>query len=52
MDIGTIATDLSIGNVAQGVTIGALRSVLNLEQVVGAQLAAALGIGTNIDAYA
>ena len=52
MDVGAVATDLSIGNAAQGVTLGVLKSVLNLEQIVGAQLAAALGIGTNIDTYA
>ncbi|HTX60485.1 MAG TPA: hypothetical protein VMH02_12525 [Verrucomicrobiae bacterium] len=52
MNVGALATDLALGNVAQGVTLGTLSSVLSLEQAVGAQLAASIGLGAAIDAYA
>jgi hypothetical protein len=52
MDIAGVATALSSNAVSNGVSLGVLNSVLNLEQTTGAQLAASLGLGTVIDAYA
>lgn len=52
MDIGSVATDLSSAGVGTGVTLGVLAQLQNLEQVIGAQLAASIGLGTRIDAYA
>jgi hypothetical protein len=52
MDIGSVATALSSSSVSSGVGLGVLNSVLNLEQSVGAQLAASIGLGTVVDAYA
>jgi hypothetical protein len=52
MDIAGVATALSSNSVSNGVSLGVLSSVLNLEQTTGAQLAASLGLGTVIDAYA
>jgi hypothetical protein len=52
MDIAGVATALSSNSVSNGVSLGVLNSVLNLEQTTGAQLAASLGLGTVIDAYA
>ena len=52
MDIAGVATALSSSSVPDGVSLGVLNSVLHLEQTTGAQLAASLGLGTVIDAYA
>jgi hypothetical protein len=52
MDIAGVATGLSSANVSNGVGLGVLNSVLGLEAKVGAQLAASIGLGTVIDAYA
>jgi hypothetical protein len=52
MDIAGVATALSSSRVSDGVGLGVLNSVLHLEQTTGAQLAASLGLGTVIDAYA
>jgi hypothetical protein len=52
MDIAGVATALSSSSVSSGVSMGVLNSVLNLEQTTGAQLAASLGLGRHIDAYA
>jgi hypothetical protein len=52
MDIAGLATSLSSAAVGQGVTLGVLNSVLKLESTVGAQLAASIGLGTVVDAYA
>jgi hypothetical protein len=52
MDIASVASSLSSSSVSDGVSLGVLNSVLNLEQKTGAQLAASLGLGTVIDAYA
>jgi hypothetical protein len=52
MDIASVATGLSSSSVSNGVGLGVLNSVLHLEQTTGAQLAASLGLGRVIDAYA
>jgi len=52
MDIAGVATALSSAAVGQGVSLGVLNSVLQLEQSVGAELAASIGLGTVVDAYA
>jgi hypothetical protein len=52
MDIAGVATALSQNSVASGVGLGVLNSVLGLEKSVGGQLAASIGLGTVIDAYA
>jgi hypothetical protein len=52
MDIGSVATSLSASNVSGSIGLSVLNSVLNLDQTVAAQLAASIGLGTRIDAYA
>ena len=50
---GTGATpDISSGSVALSINLGVLKAVENLDQVVAAQLAASIGLGTTVDAYA
>jgi hypothetical protein len=52
MDLAGVSTDLSSSSVALDVNVGVLKSLQNLDQVVAAQLAASLGLGSAIDAYA
>ena len=52
MDVGEIATGLSMANVAGSVDLGVLKMLQNLDQAVAAQLAASIGLGTAVDAYA
>ena len=40
------------GSVALQVNLGVLKSVENLDQIVAAQLAASIGLGTTVDAFA
>ena len=46
MDIAGVATALSSSSTSDGVSLGVLNSVLKLDQTVGAQLAASIGLGT------
>jgi hypothetical protein len=52
MDLASVATDLSSSSVAQSANVGVLKAVQKLDAVVGAQLAASLGLGNSVDAYA
>jgi hypothetical protein len=52
LDIASVASGLSAANVAGQVDIGVLKTLLNLDQAVAAQLAASIGLGTAVDAYA
>ena len=55
MDIAaaaSLASSLSSSNVSAGVNIGVLKALENLDATVGAQLAASIGLGTAVDAYA
>ena len=52
MDIASVATDLSSSGVATHVNLSVLASIQNLDQIIAAKLAASIGLGTAIDAYA
>jgi hypothetical protein len=52
MDIGQIATGLSLSNTASSVTMGVMSDVQNLQSDLVARLFGSLGVGTNFDAYA
>jgi hypothetical protein len=52
MDVAALSTDLSLSAAAGQVDLGVLKAVQNLDQNVGAQLAASIGLGRNVDAYA
>ncbi len=56
MDISSIASGLAASGVASGVTgavdVGVLKAVNNLDAATAAVLAASLGLGSNVDAYA
>lgn len=52
MDVATLSTDLALSATAGQVDTGVLKAVQNLDRTVGAQLAASIGIGQNVDAYA
>ena len=52
MDLAGVASALSSSAVSQSVDIGVLNLIQNLDQAVAAQLAASIGLGTAVDAYA
>ena len=52
MDIAAASTATSLSSVAQNVNLSVLKAVENLDSNVGALLAASIGLGTGIDAYA
>jgi hypothetical protein len=52
VDVAGVASDLSAAGVATGVDLGVLKVLMNLDQTVAAQLAASIGLGTAVDAYA
>jgi len=52
MDLEGVASALSSSSVSSGVTVGVLKTLENLDSAVAAQLAASIGLGTAIDAYA
>ena len=52
MDAAGVSSALSSAGVATGVDLAMLKAVQNLDQAVAAQLAASIGLGTAVDAYA
>ena len=52
MDVAAVASDLSSAGVALNVNLGVMKLLQNLDQAVGAELAASIGLGTVVDAYA
>jgi len=52
MDVAALSTDLSLSATAGQVDVGVLKALQNLDQSVAAQLAASIGLGQSVDAYA
>ncbi len=52
MDVAGLSTALSLSNTGAQVDVGVLKAVQNLDSAIGAQLAASIGLGQHIDAYA
>lgn len=52
MDVAGVSSSLALAGVAGQVDTGVLEMLLNLDQTVAAQLAASIGLGTAVDAYA
>lgn len=52
MDLSGIATGLAAASVTQGVDIGVLKAVQNLDAATSAMMFASIGLGTGIDALA
>ncbi|HEV7179175.1 MAG TPA: hypothetical protein VGN11_04855 [Candidatus Baltobacteraceae bacterium] len=52
MDLGSIATGLVNSSVGNSINVDLLKSVQNLDQNVAALLAASIGLGGSVDAYA
>lgn len=52
MDVGALSTSLSLSTTGAQVDVGVLKALQNLDSAVGAQLAASIGLGQNVDAYA
>ncbi|MDE2482787.1 MAG: hypothetical protein KGN02_11400 [bacterium] len=52
MDLSSIATGLAAASVTQGIDIGALKATQQLDSIQASVLAASIGLGRNIDAYA
>lgn len=52
MDLGSIATGLVSANVGNSINVDLLKSVQNLDKSQASLLAASLGLGANVDAYA
>jgi hypothetical protein len=52
MDVTALSTDLALSATNGQVDLGVLKAVENLDQSVGSQLAASIGLGRNVDSYA
>lgn len=52
MDLGSIATGLAGQSVGNSIDVGVLKAVQNLEMTQASMLAASIGLGTHVDAYA
>jgi len=52
MDLAGVATDLSSASVAADANVAVLKAVQNIDQAVAARLAASIGLGSAVDAYA
>ncbi|MDP9024585.1 MAG: hypothetical protein M3N13_04305 [Candidatus Eremiobacteraeota bacterium] len=52
MDLGSIATGLVGQSVSNSLNVDVLKAVQNLDKSQALQLAASLGLGTHVDAYA
>ena len=52
MDLQSIATGLAASSVSQGVDLGVLKATNQLDAIQASVLAASIGLGTRIDAYA
>lgn len=52
MDVAGLSSSLASASVAGQVDTSVLKMLMNLDQTVAAQLAASIGLGTTVDAYA
>lgn len=52
MDVAGLSSSIAGAGVAGQVDASVLKMLMNLDQTVAAQLAASIGLGTNVDAYA
>lgn len=52
MDIASLSTGLSGGAVSLDVNVAVLKAVQNADAAVGQLLAASIGLGNNVDAFA
>jgi hypothetical protein len=52
VDVTGLASSLSSSSVSGNVDVGVLKLLQNLDRTVASQLAASIGLGTAIDAYA
>jgi hypothetical protein len=52
LDLAAAASGVNTSGIALNVNLSVLAQIQNLEQVVAAQLAASIGLGANVDAYA
>lgn len=52
MDVSSIASGLAAAGVTQGIDVGVLKAVQNLDQAQASLLAASIGLGSSVDAYA
>jgi hypothetical protein len=52
VDVAGVSSSLAAAGVAGQVDASVLKTLLNLDQAVAAQLAASIGLGTAVDAYA
>lgn len=52
MDLGSIATGLVGQSVSNSVNVDVLKAVQNLEASQASMLAASIGLGAHVDAYA
>jgi hypothetical protein len=52
LDIAGVSTALTSAGIAGQVDASVLKLLMNLDQTVAAQLAASIGLGTAVDAYA
>jgi hypothetical protein len=52
MDLSGIASGLAASSVTQGVDVGVLRAVQNLDQAQAALLFSSIGLGSGVDAFA
>jgi hypothetical protein len=52
MEVDAIATDLAASSVSAGINVAVLRAVQDLAANQAAVLAASIGLGSGVDAYA
>jgi hypothetical protein len=52
VDVAGVASSLASAAVAGQIDTGVLKMLMNLDQSVAAELAASIGLGTAVDAYA
>jgi hypothetical protein len=52
MSLSSIASGLAASSVSEGVDIGVLKAVQNLDEVQAALLFSSIGLGAGVDAYA
>lgn len=52
MDLQSVASSLAASTVSQGVNVGVLKAVQNLDAATTAELFASIGLGTGVNALA
>ncbi|MEO9171225.1 MAG: hypothetical protein ABI282_10505 [Candidatus Baltobacteraceae bacterium] len=52
MDLGSVATSLVGASVSNSLNVDVLKAVQNLEKTQASMLAASIGLGAHVDAYA